>query len=394
MPGMGGGHSGGGHSGGGSHGGGGFHGGGSHGGGGFRGGGGFHGGPRGGGFHGGPPSHGPGPGWGWGWGRRRRYYGGGGCLMPFIVMGAMVFILFVYVISAIIGGITSRPSYTVPESSSVLYITDITPSTRERKPLDAQYCKPIDKYLSDEMQPSALGTAADEYAVINVLKDFYLQTGVQPYLWITDHLGENASPDYDAVEAAMYEKYAELFDDEGHLLVLYFLYEDDTYNTWYMWGNDAHEYVMDDEACEILLDYIDLNYERCSYYDENYDVKVNYAEMFCNAFTSAAHDIMSGVSDTPATTTDGRGEPAVSSKPGDGVLTPDTAPTVPTTPTDSGRRPCRLSVSGAVLIVVAVCAVTGILIFVIVRRSDESKYSGMSEEDVRKEKYRRKYGGK
>ena len=46
------------------------------------------------------------------------------------------------------------------------------------------------------------------------------------------------------------------------------------------------------------------------------------------------------------------------------------------------------------LIVVAVCAVTGILIFVIVRRSDESKYSGMSEEDVRKEKYRRKYGGK
>lgn len=395
MPGIGGGHSGGGHSGGGSHGG--SHGGGFGGSHGPRGG--FGGGPRGGfggpppprgGFGGPPPPRGPrrphwGYGWGWGWGPRRRYYGGGGCLAPFIVMIVFVVMMFVFVTVNIFGGIFSRPSHsypTVSESKTVMTtieVSDITPSTRRRSPLDPKYCKPIDKYLSDEM--GALPTAADEYAVIGVLKDFYLLTGVQPFLWVASELDGNKSPDYDTLEQAMYSKYTELFDDEGHLLVLYFLYPDTTYNTWYMWGDDAHEYVMDDAACEILLDHIDRNYEKNCDLEGN----VDYTQMFCAAFTNAAHDIMGGITETPVTPD--------SNAPDSNAPVADTS-AVPSPTQDA--KVCRLSWSGVALIVMIACVAAGVIVFLIVRKKkeDDAEYAGMSEEDKRKEKYRKKYSGK
>ena len=89
----------------------------------------------------------------------------------------------------------------------------ITPSTRKRTPLDPKYVKPIDEYFSDGLSTPAFATAADQYRLTNVLKDFYLVTGVQPYLWVEDNLGDNTSPGYSEVESAMYEKYADLFED-------------------------------------------------------------------------------------------------------------------------------------------------------------------------------------
>lgn len=387
MPGMGGGHSGGGHSGGGSHGGGGgFHGG-SHGGGGFHGGG-----PRGGGgFHGGPHGphgpHGPrgprgfwGPGWGWGprhhWG-----WGGGGCLAPFVFAAVFAVFILVFIMSSIGSCVSSvaRPNPDADIRYEEISVSGddknvvITPSTRVRQPLDAKYCTPIEKYVEDDM--SAMGTAAAEFEVINVLKDFYLKTGVQPYLWIADQLGGDSSPDYDSVEKMMYAKYAELFEDEGHLLVLYFEYSDGTYNTWYMWGNDAHEYVMDDEACEILLDYID-------YYYNAQTSGLDYSELFAGAFSSAADAIMGGI-----TTTGGDNGAAV--VPGDDAAGPGGQAAEPSS---SG-----LGAAGVIAIVLGVLLV-GVVVALIVllvsrKRGESREFEGMSADDIRKEKHRRKYGG-
>lgn len=396
MPGMGGGHSGGGHSGGGSHGGGGgFHGGGSHGGGGFHGGGGgFHGGgPRGGGFHHGGPRgpRGPrgfwGPGWGWGWGPR--HYGGGGCLAPFVFAAVFIVFILIFIMSSIGSCVSSvaRPNDPQPDFETTTRVDDISgtvtvrPSTKVRQPLDAAYCTAIDKYVEDDM--SAFATAAEEFEVINALKDFYLVTGVQPYLWVTNSLGGDTSPDFDTTEKYMYERYTAMFEDEGHLLILYFEYSDGTYNTWYMWGNDAHEYVMDDEACEILLDYIDY------YYIEHSGSTVDYCDIFSYAFTEAASRIMGGI--TPA---DDPTDPAVSAVPDDGGSGGQPgAPAATAEPEKSGIS--TLGVVAIVLAVLLVCAIVGIVVTVVVarRRRDERDYPGMSADDIRKEKHRRKYGG-
>ncbi len=264
----------------------------------------------------------------------------------------------------------------------------VRPSTQKRQPLDAKYCTAIDKYVEDDM--SAFATAAEEFEVIGALKDFYLMTGVQPYLWLTNSLGGDSSPDFDTTEKFMYERYTSLFEDEGHLLILYFEYSNGTYNTWYMYGDDAHAYTLDDEACEILLDYIDY------YYVEYCSSTVEYSKVFGTAFTEAAGRIMGGVTqDKDAVSAlpddDGRlpesngGQPSASGVPGGSTVTEPSE--------DDGIS--MLGVVAIVLGVLLVCAIAGIIVAVVIsrRRQDERDYAGMSADDIRKEKHRRKYGG-
>ena len=218
----------------------------------------------------------------------------------------------------------------------------ITLSTWQREPLDPKYVNPIEDYYYDDM--GLINTAAAQYSLQNSLKDFYLQTGVQPYLYIADDLDGNANPNVNDVETFLLAKYSELFTDEGHFLVLYFEYADGEYNTWYVWGNDAHRYVMDDEACEIVLDYIDYYY--------NAPETADYADMFCSAFYAASSRIMGGKTNK------------------------DSFPWF------------TIGLIGAIVIVVIV---------VIVKNYNKTgkggSDDGMSDEDKRKEKYRRKYGG-
>ena len=341
---MGGGHRGGG--GGGSFGGGGFGGGGF---GGHRGGGGLGGGPRPSGF-GGPPHHHHhhhhhghfwGPGWGWhrrgGW-----YYGPGGCAVNMSAIIFLVVILFFMVLSSVfeacsyvvIGGSPdSQPEY-----------ADIQASTVVRQPMPSQYLIEIDEYYYDGA--GCLVSAAGQYSVEQSLKHFYAKTGVQPYLYIDDDLNGNQNPDFDDVEQFMNDKYYELFEDEGHILVLYFEYSNGEYNTWYMRGNDAYDFVMDDEACEIMLDFIDYHYQNPDTYD--------YADLFSRSFNEAAERIMGGKT--------------------------------------------RQGISIVTVIFFLIFASIAISIIVsAVKNNKKSNKSGgsddnMSEEDKRKERYRQKYG--
>jgi len=353
---MGGGHRGGG--GGGSFGGGrgGSFGGGSFGGGGFgghRGGGGFGGGPRPGGFggpHHHPPHHhhphghfwGPGWGWGWGWGPRRRYYGpsgrAGGVVSSiiFIIIFMMIFSIAV-IDSCTIGSSNAEPEY-----------MDITPSTVVRQPMPAQYINPIDDYYFDGA--GCISTAVAEMELEQSLKYFYQKTGIQPYLYIEDDLNGDKSPNKDTMDNFLYQKYYELFSDEGHFLILYFEYETGEYNIRYIWGDNAGDWMMEynnEEAGNILADFI-AHYQNPDTYD--------YADMFSKSFNDAADRIMGGKTKTRA-----------------GINVVD------------------------IIVFVVFAAVIIAIIVSIVKNYRKSKPGGgssddnMSEEDRRKERYRQKY---
>jgi len=322
---------GGGHSGGGGGGGRGFGGGGSFGG--------SRGGSFGGGF-GGPHHHHPHHhhhfygGWHFG---PRRYYGGG-CLggmfssIVFIVIFAMFLLVWLFAPSA---------------------EANITKSTVDRVPLHTVSTTITDDYFTDEV--NVIQTAVDQQKLENALADFHQKTGVYTHLYITNRLNGNTSPNQKEVEEFMFDKYYELFGEgnEDCLLILYFEYPNNNYNTFPICGDRAWA-VMDGEAQEILLDYIDLYYN---------DLDLTYTEMFITSFNDAGERIMGG-------------------------KTPVTA---------------DLSLGNIILIVIIIAAAIAIIVPIVKKNrgngnknnnggNNDNGTSGMSEEDRRKEAYRKKYG--
>ena len=186
----------------------------------------------------------------------------------------------------------------------------ITASTVHREKLDASSVIGTD-YYSDE-----LNWIKNSTTLRNGMRKFYEQTGVQPYLYITDKVyvppygsttdnsslktasESNATPEnsttftVDGLNTVFYPSseqmdwyanylYEELFSDEGHLLVLFQEHDSGEYNVWYVCGKQAKT-VIDDEAANILLDYID------HYYYSSLDDD----QMFATAFEKAAARIM------------------------------------------------------------------------------------------------------
>lgn len=186
----------------------------------------------------------------------------------------------------------------------------ITASTVHREKLDADSVIGTD-YYSDE-----LNWIKNSTTLRNGMRKFYEQTGVQPYLYITDRVyvppygstnddsslktasESNTSQEgstvftVDGLNTVFYPSseqmdwyanylYEELFSDEGHLLVLFQEHDSGEYNVWYVCGKQAKT-VIDDEAANILLDYID------HYYYSSLDDD----QMFATAFEKAATRIM------------------------------------------------------------------------------------------------------
>lgn len=121
---------------------------------------------------------------------------------------------------------------------------------------------------------------SDPYTLESGLRYFYKSTGVQPHVYVVDNLEGKHSPNNQAVEVWMENKYNALFDDEAHLLML-FLDNGTDYGVWLMGGAQTKT-VIDGEAQSIIYAYIDKYY----YSD------VTDEEMFSNAFTEAADAIM------------------------------------------------------------------------------------------------------
>jgi uncharacterized membrane protein len=184
--------------------------------------------------------------------------GGAGCLIVAIVFIFLVVIALVFSFSS------------GPGSSGA-----VTASTIQREALPRGAVNET-AYYTDE-----LGWIGNSTTLTTGMKNFYQQTGVQPYLFITDNIDGSHRPTEAEAEQFAFRTYDELFTDEAHLLLIFFEYQDN-YRTWYMAGSQAKT-VLDNEAMNILLDYVDKHYYNQSLTDE---------QMFSKAFNDAATRIM------------------------------------------------------------------------------------------------------
>ena len=151
---------------------------------------------------------------------------------------------------------------------------EVTKSTVQREPLPAGSVVET-AYYTDE-----LGWINNPTKLTAGMKNFYQKTGVQPYLYLTDTIAGSHMPTDDQVEPFAMDTYDGLFKDEAHLLLIFFEYNGE-YHTWYVTGTQAKT-VLDQEAMDILLDYVDKYY-----YTDLED-----EDMFSNAFNDAGERIM------------------------------------------------------------------------------------------------------
>lgn len=183
---------------------------------------------------------------------------GMGCLTQIIVFLFIIFLLF-FIAAVVSSGFGS-----------------ITPSTVEREPLSMGSVVMTDFY-TDELDWIRSGTKLEKG-----MRQFLKKTGVQPYLYITDTVNGTVNPSSSDMEEYAAELYDDLFTDEGHFLLLFHEYNSSgNYNMWYTCGAQAKT-VMDKEACDILMDYVDKYY----YSDLSED------ELFSKAFEESADRIM------------------------------------------------------------------------------------------------------
>jgi len=112
------------------------------------------------------------------------------------------------------------------------------------------------------------------------MEAFFKKTGVKPYLYLTDNINGNTEPSDEEMDTFAGDLYDKLFTDENHFLLVFQEYGD-YYMTWYVSGGDAAE-IMDEEAANIVLDYV----------DEYYSSDMGEEEYFSNVFSMAAGKIM------------------------------------------------------------------------------------------------------
>ena len=187
---------------------------------------------------------------------------GGGCLGSILLLVIVLLIGSMAVSSRSVSGKTSSG------------VNQIQASTIRRERLNSGSLVNVGWYTDN------LDWIRDSEKLEKGLAYFYKRTGVSPYLYLTADVSGVRNPTSDQLDAFAGELYDRLFRDEAHFLVV-FQEHDGVYNTWYVCGLEARA-VMDDEACEILLDYLDAYYFG-DYEDEEY---------FAKAFTDAADRIM------------------------------------------------------------------------------------------------------
>jgi hypothetical protein len=194
--------------------------------------------------------------------------GGGGCggcgcsiAVLALVLVIIIAVLLISNLGSVVNNVGSGPG--------------ITTSSVQRVPLPKGSVNETGYYYDE------LDWIGNETELVRGLKYFYDKTGVQPYLYITDNVNGLNRPSTGELDAFANGLYDELFTDEAHLLFVFFEY-DESYMTRYVLGTQAKT-VIDTEAADILLDYVDRYYFDNSLTDE---------EFFSKSFTDAADRIM------------------------------------------------------------------------------------------------------
>jgi len=195
----------------------------------------------------------------------RRRNGCGGCSGIIAVVVIIVLVLIVLSFLGNMGG------------SSIYAQGQITRSTIRREALPANAANDIGPMYTDH-----LGWIRNSNRLNNGLRNFHQRTGVRPHLYIVgSEIIGTSNPTDAQLEAYALQRHNEMFTDQAHLLFLFFENEAGVY-----WMNSAIGAmvgtVMDAEAMDILMDYVDF------YYSQDVDED----EMFARAFDRASERIM------------------------------------------------------------------------------------------------------
>lgn len=191
---------------------------------------------------------------------------GGGCLSN--IGGCLVALILIALFFGVLGSFGSCVTHTQGESAGV------TASTVEREKLSGVNYGADEGYFTDADGDWIHNSARMEAG----LKEFYEQTGVQPYIYILPN-GQETSPL--RLSEMAEDLYNQLFDDGAHFLLVFCDDGLGGYNCGYWVGPEAKT-IMDSEAISVLADYLDRYYAEADTEEE----------IFSEAFAKTAERIM------------------------------------------------------------------------------------------------------
>ena len=176
--------------------------------------------------------------------------GGGGCCLGRGCLTTLLVFLIIFFALILIGGVATSIGGVNTSAGGGPSSGSIAKSTVEREALPPSACTETGYYTDEEdwfSRPSNLESG---------LKYFYQKTGVQPYVYV---VGSSHGTTLSALQAFADETYDSLFSDEGHYLLVFYDNGAGGYSWAYAVGTQAKT-IMDNEANEILADYIDRYY--------------------------------------------------------------------------------------------------------------------------------------
>ncbi len=185
--------------------------------------------------------------------------GGGGCLGGMLFPTLIVIIILIVVISSCAVMNMGDDSSSVPYEGS-----DIT-----RTKLADNQCSESSEWIDDE-----LGWISSQSTVKSAMDSFYKETGVQPYLIITDNIdGKGADLTDDEIESYLTDVYDSLYNDEGHMILLFVEYEPGQYVSYVYTGSAANG-VIDASAKDYIITLVDSYYTDSSLTDDEYFARI------------------------------------------------------------------------------------------------------------------------
>ena len=228
-----------------------------------------------------------------GWGPRLRdygsdYYGGGygtpyhrggcGCLSGAIML---VMALLIAAVAFIATYTSSRVGNSHTQTEQGLVNLNLSSNTHNnpRQKLAAADCIESSQWIDDQAI-----WIENQDTVIDKMRSFYEMTGVQPYLIIADQV--NGSRDYTEADVERYlrNRYDELFEDDGHIILFLCEPYENEYDPYLLVGSKAAT-VIDESGENTIYAAIDRWYTDTSLDDDEY---------FARVFLASGNAIMYG----------------------------------------------------------------------------------------------------
>ena len=203
--------------------------------------------------------------------------GGNGCGCGGCLGGLLGIVLAALLIAVLTTGLSTCGGGT-GAGGDTAYVTSGQTSSTVREKLPADAVNRTDYYTDEDGD-----WIYDAGRLTRGLEEFFDKTGVQPYVYI---LPNGTSTSTAELSAAAEELYPQLFNDEGHFLLVFCDDGAGSFTCGYAIGTEASS-IMDAEALNVLADELNDAYNNADT-DE---------EVFSDAFSETADRIMAATED-------------------------------------------------------------------------------------------------